>query len=46
MKSLNLLDLIYQKKSRPQDRPKLLTELPTEEQEKILKWYPELRDLK
>ena len=39
------LDLINQKESRPQDKPKPFAELPAEEQAKILKWYPELKDL-
>lgn len=42
----DLLDLINQKESRPQDKPKPFTELPAEEQKKILKWYPELTELK
>ncbi len=39
----DILDIINQKESRPQDKPKPFTELPKEEQEKILKWYPELK---
>lgn len=39
----DLLDLVNQKQSRPQDKPKPFTELPAEEQKKILKWYPELK---
>ncbi len=42
----DLMDLINQKKSRPQDKPKPFTELPTDEQANILKWYPELKELK
>jgi hypothetical protein len=42
----DILDLINQKQSRPQDKPKPFSELPPEEQAKILKWYPELKDLK
>ena len=42
----DIVDLINQKGTRPQDKPKPFTELPSEEQEKILKWYPELTDLK
>jgi thioredoxin-related protein len=38
----NILDMINQKQSRPQDKPKPFSELPQEEQKKILKWYPEL----
>ena len=37
----DILDIINQKESRPQDKPKPFTELPAEEQAKILKWYPE-----
>ena len=39
-------DIINQKESRPQDKPKPFTELPAEEQAEILKWYPELQNLK
>ena len=42
----DILDIINQKKSRPQDKPKPFSELPKEEQAKILKWYPELKDQK
>jgi hypothetical protein len=42
----DILDLINQKESRPQDKPRPFPELPAEEQEKILKWYPELQNLK
>jgi len=42
----DILDLINQKESRPQDKPKPFSELPQEEQDKILKWYPELQNLK
>lgn len=42
----DILDIINQKESRPQDKPKPFTDLPTEEQAKILKWYPELNELK
>lgn len=42
----NILDIINQKESRPQDKPKSVSELPKEEQAKIRKWYPELKDLK
>jgi thioredoxin-related protein len=42
----DILDIINQKESRPQDKPKPFTELPTDEQAKILKWYPELKELK
>ena len=38
-----ILDIINQKESRPQDKPKPFSELPAEEQAKILKWYPELK---
>jgi thioredoxin-related protein len=41
----NILDIINQKQSRPQDKPKPFSELPGEEQEKIIKWYPELKSL-
>lgn len=41
----DILDVINQKQSRPQDKPALFTELPSEEQAKILKWYPELGHL-
>ena len=37
----NILDIINQKESRPQDKPKPFSELPDDEQAKILKWYPE-----
>jgi hypothetical protein len=40
------LDVINQKQSRPQDTPKPFVELPAEEQQRILKWYPELQILK
>ena len=40
----DILDILNQKESRPQDKPKPFSELPKEEQEKILKWYPELKD--
>jgi hypothetical protein len=39
----DILDIINQKESRPQDKPKPFKELPTEEQTRILKWYPELK---
>ena len=39
----DILDIINQKESRPQDKPKPFSELPAEEQAKILKWYPELK---
>ena len=42
----NILDLINQKESRPQDKPKPFSELPADEQVKILKWYPELTNMK
>ena len=42
----DILDIINQKESRPQDKPKPFSELPKEEQENILKWYPELQELK
>jgi hypothetical protein len=42
----DILDIINQKESRPQDKPMPLSELPAEEQAKILKWYPELNELK
>ena len=42
----DILDMINQKQSRPQDKPKPFSELPKEEQEKVLKWYPELKGLK
>jgi len=42
----DILDIINQKESRPQDKPKPFSELPAEEQAKILKWYPELNELK
>jgi Domain of Unknown Function with PDB structure (DUF3864)/Domain of Unknown Function with PDB structure (DUF3863) len=42
----DILDIINQKESRPQDKPTPFTELPAEEQAKILKWYPELQKLK
>ena len=42
----DILDIINQKQSRPQDKPKPFSELPAEEQAKILKWYPELQNLK
>jgi len=42
----NILDIINQKETRPQDKPKPFTELPKEEQQKILKRYPELKELK
>ena len=38
----DILDIINQKESRPQDKPKPFTELPAEEQAKILKWYPQV----
>jgi hypothetical protein len=38
----DLLDMINQKQSRPQDKYKPLKELPPEEQQKILKRYPEI----
>jgi Domain of Unknown Function with PDB structure (DUF3863)/Domain of Unknown Function with PDB structure (DUF3864) len=37
----DILDIINQKESRPQDTYKPFTELPQEEQQKILKWYPD-----
>jgi thioredoxin-related protein len=40
----DILDIINQKESRPQDTPKPFAELPKAEQEKILKWYPELKN--
>ena len=40
----DILDIINQKESRPQDKPKPFAELPLEEQQKILKWYPELKE--
>lgn len=39
----DLLDILNQKESRPQDKLMPFTELPTEEQQKILKRYPELK---
>lgn len=42
----SLMDVVNQKQSRPQDKPKPFSELPKEEQIKILKWYPELEGLK
>jgi len=42
----DILDIINQKESRPQDKPKPFSELPLEEQAKILKRYPELKELK
>ena len=42
----DILDIINQKESRLQDKPKPFSELPRDEQAKILKWYPELNDLK
>ena len=42
----DILDIINQKESRPQDKPKPFTELPADEQAKILKRYPELKTLK
>jgi hypothetical protein len=42
----DILDIINQKQSRPQDIPKPFSELPEEEQQKILKWYPELKELR
>jgi thioredoxin-related protein len=41
----DIMDMINQKESRPQDKPKPFSELPKEEQEKIVKRYPELREL-
>ena len=41
----DILDIINQKESRPQDKPKPFSELPADEQAKILKWYPELKEL-
>jgi hypothetical protein len=41
----DILDMINQKESRPQDKPKPFAELPQAEQQKILKWYPELKEL-
>jgi thioredoxin-related protein len=41
----DILDIINQKESRPQDKPKHFAELPQEEQQKILKRYPELKYL-
>jgi thioredoxin-related protein len=38
----DLLDIINQKQSRPQDKYIPFKELPPEEQVKILKWYPEV----
>jgi thioredoxin-related protein len=38
----DILDIINQKQSRPQDIPKPFSELPLEEQKKILKWYPDI----
>jgi len=38
----DILDIINQKESRPQDKPKPFAELPQEEQQRILKWYPEI----
>lgn len=42
----DILDIINQKESRPEDKPKPFTQLPTQEQQQILKWYPELIELK
>lgn len=42
----DILDVINQKESRPQDKYKPFAELPVEEQAKILNIYPELNDLK
>jgi hypothetical protein len=39
----DLLDILNQKESRPQDKYRPFTELPPEEQQRILKWYPELK---
>jgi hypothetical protein len=38
----DLMDLINQKQTRQQDRDRTFLSLPSEEQEKILKWYPEV----
>ncbi len=37
----DLMDLVNQKESRPQDRARSFSSLPPEEQQRILKWYPE-----
>jgi hypothetical protein len=40
----DILDIINQKQSRPQDKPKAFAELPADEQAKILNWYPEVKN--
>jgi alpha-L-fucosidase len=37
----DLMDLINQKRTRTQDRDRSFSSLPPEEQQKILKWYPD-----
>lgn len=39
----DLMDLVNQKRSRPQDRDRPFSSLPSEEQQRILKWYPDVR---
>jgi hypothetical protein len=38
----DLMDLVNQKRSRPQDIERPFTSLPPEEQQRILKWYPDV----
>lgn len=40
------INIINQKESRQQDKLKPFTELPKEEEAKVLKWYTELKNLK
>jgi len=39
----DLMDLINQKQTRQQDRDRSFSSLPPEEQQRILKWYPEVQ---
>jgi hypothetical protein len=39
----DLLGMINQKQSRPQDKPRPFAELPIEDQQRILKWYPDVK---
>lgn len=44
-KDWSLMNVLNQKQVRPQDKPKLLRELSTDDQRLILQTYPELRSL-
>ena len=41
----SLMNVLNQKGARPQDKPTRLGQLPSDDQQRIYKWYPELKML-